>query len=87
MKFIALVIILALCVFAAPLSFAQTAQTEKTYSDEPHFWEPFYTWFVDATTYVFTGEYPPEAEEQPHPATQRVRRVDAYKHGCNPWFW
>lgn len=87
MKYLTIIIILLLCICSFQLSFAQAQPVQKQPSGEPYFWEPFVTWWVDATTWVLTGDYPPEAEDKPHPATQRIRRIDAYKHGYNPWFW
>lgn len=87
MKYIAIIIILALSIFVFQPLFSQEQQTQKQPSGEPYFWDPFVTWWMDATTWIVTGDYPPEVEDKPHPAVQRIRRVDAYKHGYNPWFW
>ena len=86
MKYLAVIIILLLCICSFQISFAQEQQVQKQSSGDPYFWEPFVTWWVDVTNWVLTDDYPPDVEDESQPVI-RTRRVDAYKHGYNPWWW
>jgi len=80
------VMILVLAISFCPMASAAATTTQKPQSSDPYFWDPFVTWFVDTATWVATGKYQPDYEEE-LPGTHRIRRVDAYDHGYNPWFW
>lgn len=86
MKYILAILILVSFIFSLAPQALAAQETQKPQSSDPYIWGPFVTWLVDTANWIFTFKYQP-AYEQPLPGSQKIRRVDAYNHGNNEWFW